>query len=157
LSQDRFRFVEGQAAYTYVQDPNTDFDPLGLFPWAEPSWQGHHLVPKNKANSVGLDHLGSATHTPTFFPNPYDPGMHEAIHRAQAPHVGRLQGPWAGTADELLAASRAGLDDVAHIRGDLKIPATGEVLARNATPSEAFDRLMDWHQGQTAKPKGGCK
>jgi RHS repeat-associated protein len=153
LSQDPVRFLPGQRKYLYVAEPNTTLDPFGLMPWPNPSRQGHHLVPKGKANSAGLDHLGSQSQTPTFFPNPYEPGMHEAIHRAQSPHVGPLQGPWHGTPEELLDASRKGLDDVSHIRGDLKVPATGEVLARDVTPAEAFDRLKEWHLQKT----GGCK
>lgn len=107
---------------------------------------GHHLVPRGKANSVGLNELGTLRDTPTFFPDPYEPGMHEQIHRAQRPHVGKLQGPWGGTAEELLIASRAGLKDVDNMKGELRIPSTKEVIAKDVIPTEAFDRLMDWHK-----------
>jgi len=36
-------------------------------------------------------------------------------------------------------------------RGDLKIPRTKEILAKNVTPLEAFDKLMEWHQEQLNK------
>lgn len=102
------------------------------------------------------DRLASDKDTPTlFFSQPYQPGAHESIHRAQRPHVGRLQGPWAGTGAELINASRAGLKDVSHLRGDLKIPRTGQVLAKNVTPLEAFDALEYWHKQQIAN-MGGC-
>lgn len=43
---------------------------------------GHHLILRNKANSIGLTDLGTKRNTPTFFHNPYSPGMHEELHRA---------------------------------------------------------------------------
>jgi hypothetical protein len=80
--------------------------------------------------------------------------MHEGLHAAQAPHIGKPQGPWTGTAGELLDASRAGLVGVDHMRGDLRIPSTGEVLAKDVTPTEAFDRLKKWHDERVSPPCG---
>jgi RHS repeat-associated protein len=156
ISQDPLGYPTTDSTYDYVRDPLLVVDPTGLMPWAEPSRMGHHLVPRGKANSVGLSSLGTELDTPTFFPRPYAPGMHEGIHAAQRPTVGKLQGPWQGTADELLSASRAGLDDVSHLRGDLKIPRTGQVLASNVTPAEAFDELMKWHEAEQAKKASPC-
>jgi hypothetical protein len=49
------------------------------------------------------------------------------------------------------------LGDVSRLRGDLKIPATGEVLASNVTPEEGFDYLMQWHKEQVeTKKKASC-
>jgi RHS repeat-associated protein len=159
ISQDPIGLAGDTNPYAYVRCPLSELDPQGLMPWAwnPTKGMGHHLVPRGKANSVGLTLLGTKRNTPTFFPTPYVKKMHEALHAAQAPHIGALQGPWNGTAGELLAASRAGLDDVAHLRGELRIPATGEVLARDVTPTEAFDKLMQWHEEQKAKRTGGCK
>jgi RHS repeat-associated protein len=158
LSADPLRLLGSLRLYGYPPDPLRAFDPLGLMPWAwnADDGMGHHLVPRGKANSIGLSDLGSDRNTPTFFPIPYDPGMHEALHRAQSPHVGPLQGPWHGTEASLLAASRAGLDDVSHLRGDLRIPATGQVLARNVTPAEAFDRMSAWHDEKQKEKASAC-
>jgi hypothetical protein len=30
------------------------------------------------------------------------------------------------------------------MKGDLKIPSTGEVVASNVTPAQAYDALMKW-------------
>jgi hypothetical protein len=107
---------------------------LGWMPWAwNPNGMGHHLVPREKANSLGLNELGTTKDTPTFFPKPYEPGMHEALHRAVSADVGPLQGPWQGTSEELFEATSKGLGSVDHVRGDLRIPRTGEVLASNVT------------------------
>lgn len=154
ISRDPIGLGGDLAPYRYVTDPLRFVDPLGLMPWAwnPDTGMGHHLVPRGKANSAGVPLLGTKRGTPTFFPNPYTAGDHEAIHRAQKPHIGALQGPWTGTADELLEASKKGLDDVAHLRGDLKIPSTGEILAKNVTPAEAFDELMKWHEAEKKKP-----
>ncbi len=59
-----------------------------------------------------------------------------------------------GFTDELIDTSGRNLDSVAHIRGDLKIPATGEVLATNVTPKEAHARLVEWYKGK--KNGGRC-
>nr|WP_082118696.1 RHS repeat-associated core domain-containing protein [Tenacibaculum mesophilum] len=150
ISQDPIGLAGGMPnLYAYVYDSNSQIDPFGLMPWPNPVRQGHHLVYKNKAASIGLDHLASSTDTPTYFFNePYTPGSHEAIHRAQKPHVGPTRGPWTGTADELFEASKKGLKDVDHIKGELRIPKTGEVLAKNATPLEAFEALEKWHKNK---------
>jgi RHS repeat-associated protein len=156
LTKDPLRLMGGLNPYSYVDPPTMFVDPLGLLPWAwnPDDGMGHHLVPRGKANSVGLGLLGTERNTPTFFPVPYEPGMHEQLHRAQRPHIGRLQGPWEGTPAELIAASRKGLVGL-DMRGNLKIPSTGKIIARNVTPAEAFDRLMRWHN-QQLKAQGGC-
>ncbi len=47
-----------------------------------------------------------------------------------------------------IIASKKGLKDVNHIKGELRIPKTGEVLAKNATPLEAFEALEKWHKNK---------
>ncbi|WP_266154517.1 RHS repeat-associated core domain-containing protein [Enterobacter sp. HSTU-ASh6] len=143
--------------YSYVPNPLTWIDPLGLMPWAwNPNGMGHHLIPRNKANSIGLTDLGTMKNTPTFFPDPYSAGMHEELHRAIKNDIGKIQGPWQGSAEDLFNASSRNLDSVSHIRGDLKIPSTGEILARNVTPKEAHSKLLEWFNNkQTGKASGG--
>ncbi len=156
ISQDPMGQLGGVNIYGYGWNPIANADPLGLMPWPNPTNVGHHLVPQSLARSVGGDvgtYLGTNRNTPTFFFNePYQSGAHEAIHRAQRPHVGRLQGSWSGTGDELIDASGRGLANVGHIRGDLRIPATGEILARDVTPSQAFEKLKEWFN----KARSGC-
>src|SRR5258708_5153505 len=156
LSPDPLGLDGGIHSYRYVAsgNPASMVDPLGLLPWAwnPDTGMGHHLVPRGKANSAGLPLLGTDRNTPTYFPEPYKPGMHESIHQAQRPYVGKLQGPWEGTPAELLAAARKGLVGL-DMRGTLKIPSTGEIIARNVTPKEAFDRLMKWHKEQQKKAR----
>ncbi|MGQ9609781.1 MAG: DUF6531 domain-containing protein [bacterium] len=140
--------------YAYYGNPTTTIDPLGLMPfaWNSESGMGHHLVPRGRANSVGLTDLGTPRDTPTFFPTPYEQGMHESIHRAQRPHIGRLQGPWTGTADELLEVIRRGFSGFIGLDlGELSIPSTGQVLANVAQfiTAQAFDKLIEWYREQT--------
>ncbi|MDU4353547.1 hypothetical protein PO654_04470 [Phytobacter diazotrophicus] len=117
---------------------------------------GHHLIPRNKANSIGLTELGTMRNMPTFFPDPYNSGMHEELHRAIKGDIGKIQGPWTGTADDLFTATSRNLDSVSHIRGDLRIPSTGEVLVRNVTPKEAHSKLLEWYNNkQVGKTAGG--
>ena len=134
--------------YQYGLNSVSWTDPLGLMPWKwNPNGMGHHLVWRKKAESCGLSHLATERDTPTYFPNPYSPGDHEALHRAQSKDVGGRQGAWAGSADELLHASGKGLEGMT-MTGDLKIPSTGEVLAKDVTPAEAYKALMEWHAVQ---------
>ena len=120
-------------------------------PWPNPINSGHHLVYANKARSVGLDHLASNTDTPTYFFNePYAPGTHERVHASQRKFVGLRQGPWTGSAEELIEAGKKGLIGLDDIKGKLIIPSTGEILAENATPLEAFEKLEEWHKRKMA-------
>ncbi|BBF86236.1 Rhs family protein [Aquitalea magnusonii] len=148
ISRDPIGLMGGLNVHNYVDSPATKIDPLGLMPWKwNPNGMGHHLVWRKKAASCGLGHLATERDTPTYFPNPYTAGDHEVLHRAQGPYVGGRQGAWTGSQDELLEASAKGLDGMT-MRGDLKIPSTGEVLAHNVTPSEAYKKLMEWHAKQ---------
>ncbi len=81
----------GFNSYSYVPNLLTWIDPLGLMPWAwNPNGMGHHLIPRNKANSIGLTDPGTMKNTPTFFPEPYSAGMHEELHRAIKNDIGKI-------------------------------------------------------------------
>lgn len=157
ISPDPIGLLGGSNPYSYVHNPLAWIDPWGLMPWRwNPKGMGHHLIPRGKANSAGLPLLGTGYDTPSFFPDPYTSGDHEAFHQAQKSTVGKLQGPWTGTPEELIQAARDGLVGTDHMRGDLRIPSTGEVLAKNVTPTEAFDKLMQWHESKTGGNSGVC-
>lgn len=162
VSQDPIGLGGGCNLYSYTPNPLTWFDPLGFMPWPEPKNVGHHLIPQSLARSTGdnvfAELFGSNTRTPTFFFNqPYVAGSHEAIHAAQRPYVGRLTGVWSGTPEELVKQSARGLRDVSYLRGDLKIPATGHVLAKNVTPRQAFRVLLKWARTQQGNGvSAGC-
>jgi len=155
LSPDSIGLAGGVNPYGYVHNPLSWVDPLGLMPWAwNPDGMGHHLIPRNKASSIGLSDLGTMRNTPTFFPDPYNPGMHEQLHQAIKGDIGKIQGPWSGTAEDLFNAISRNLDSVSYIRGDLRIPATGEILAQNVTPKEAHGKLLEWFNKKNSG--GGC-
>ncbi|RKH56655.1 DUF6531 domain-containing protein [Corallococcus llansteffanensis] len=158
ISQDPLRIHGGVRMYAYPLSPLTTFDPFGLFPWKwnPDNGMGHHLVPRGKAASANLDLLSTKRDTPTYFPTPYQPADHEALHQAQRPYIGKIQGPWAGTQDELIVASRRGLEDLPNMRGDLRIPSTGEVIARDVSPTQAFDSLIQWHQNKLSQQTPSC-
>jgi hypothetical protein len=82
--------------------------------------------------------------------------MHEELHRAIKPDIGNLQGGWTKSADELMEAAGRNLDSVSHIKGDLRIPATGEVIAKNVTPKAAYESLINWYKETAGSAKGGC-
>ncbi|MCE4114845.1 RHS repeat-associated core domain-containing protein, partial [Yersinia pseudotuberculosis] len=156
-TQDPIGLAGGINLYQYGPNPLGWGDPLGWMPWAwNPNGMGHHLIPRNKANSIGLTELGTKLNTPTFFPDPYQAGMHEELHRAIKNDIGKIQGPWKGSAADLFEATGRNLDSVSHIRGDLRIPSTGEVIARNVTPKEAHSRLTEWFNNKKSGGGGGC-
>ncbi|CNI48561.1 PAAR/RHS domain-containing protein [Yersinia pseudotuberculosis] len=156
-TQDPIGLAGGINLYQYGPNPLGWVDPLGWMPWAwNPNGMGHHLIPRNKANSIGLTELGTKLNTPTFFPDPYQAGMHEELHRAIKNDIGKIQGPWKGSAADLFEATGRNLDSVSHIRGDLRIPSTGEVIARNVTPKEAHSRLTEWFNNKKSGGGGGC-
>jgi RHS repeat-associated protein len=157
ITQDPIGLYGGLNVYHYVSNPTAWIDPLGWMPWAwNPDGMGHHMIPRGKANSVGLNELGTKLKTPTFFPTPYEKGMHEELHRAIKPDIGNLQGGWTKSADELMEAAGRNLDSVSHIKGDLRIPATGEVIAKNVTPKAAYESLINWYKKTAGSAKGGC-
>ena len=88
--------------------------------------------------------------TPTFFPIPYEKGTHEELHRAIKPDIESLQGGWTKSAEELMEVAGRNLDSVSHNKGDLRIPATGEVIAKNLTPKAAYESLSNWYKKQQA-------
>ena len=153
-TQDPIGLLGGKNLYQYTSNPVIWIDPLGWMPWSwNPNGMGHHLVPRGKANSIGLTELGFERHTPTYFPIPYKDGMHELMHRVIKDDLGKLLGPWNGSAAELFEATSKRLDEVSHIKGELRIPATGEVIASNVTPKQAHKKLIEWYN---KKITGGC-
>ena len=157
ITQDPIGLYGGLNVYHYAANPTAWIDPLGWMPWAwNVDGMGHHMIPRGKANSVGLNELGTKWKTPTFFPIPYEKGMHEELHRAIRPDIGSLQGGWTGSADELMEAAGRNLDSVSHLKGDLRIPATGEVIAKNVTPKAAYESLINWYKKAAGSAKGGC-
>ncbi|WP_241020165.1 RHS repeat-associated core domain-containing protein [Burkholderia sp. Ac-20345] len=153
VSKDPIGLAGGINVYQYGQNPVGWTDPLGLMPWKwNENGMGHHMVWRKKAESCGLKHLATKRDTPTYFPKPYKKGDHEELHRVQGVFLGGRQGDWSGTSDELLVASGKGLEGMT-MKGDLRIPSTGEVLAKDVTPSEAYKKLMEWH---AAKLKKDC-
>ncbi len=157
ITQDPIGLYGGLNVYHHAANPTAWIDPLGWMPWAwNVDGMGHHMIPRGKANSVGLNELGTKWKTPTFFPIPYEKGMHEELHRAIRPDIWSLQGGWTGSADELMEAAGRNLDSVSHLKGDLRIPATGEVIAKNVTPKAAYESLINWYKKAAGSAKGGC-
>ncbi|EKD5157819.1 hypothetical protein OR235_001321 [Enterobacter cloacae] len=79
------KIYEGECQELETQMEWTQFNPTkqGQQHWANRSWY------YEKYN------------TPTFFPDPYNAGMHEELHRAIKNDIGKIQEPWQGSAEDL--------------------------------------------------------
>lgn len=121
----------GLNLYSNVPNQLTWINLLGLMQWAwNPNGMGYHLMPRNIANSIGPTDLGTMKNMPTFFPDPYSAEMHEELYRAIKNGTGKNQGPWQGSADDLLNVTSRNLDSVSHITNDLRFPSTAGILVK---------------------------
>jgi RHS repeat-associated protein len=171
VSVDPIRLAGGPALRAYPVDSIVWSDPTGLMPWVNPVRQGHHIVPHTGATHFGIRPFNSQFGVPGFyFPEPYVPGSHELLHGGDVPGFPAASGPAAPlrvtdietsglTSQQWLARLEATYRDprLSGVRGDLRIVTSsgpGEVLARNVTPAEAWDRAQQWARQQLA---GGCR
>ena len=162
ISQDPAKLRGGGKLYSYVDNPNTHIDPLGLFPgptfFSDLKWSGmgHHTVPRAHANTLGLPNLGTKVNSPTWYPQQADvPGSFQLHHDAHlalenngVPFNTRdtsANGP--KTQAELLSRSRTACQGFDQ-KGVLRIPSTGEVIADNVTIAEAMEKALEWDAAQ---------
>lgn len=120
----------------------------------QPSWRlvskgaGAHLFEranvKNRPSFAKLDQSG----TPRYYPetSPENAGQaHLRLHDA-TDAAGVDLGGSTMTNDELIAAYKTAYSSpsLAGIKGDLRTPNGGLVLATDVTPGVAFDKLLEW-------------
>jgi hypothetical protein len=114
-----------------------------------PEGDGAHLV--ERSNVAGRPRLGAfdQPETPRFYPegNPRNAGQaHIRLHRATRQAGIRLGGNRRLNNTQLLEAYRRAYSDPSldGIRGDLRTPDGSTVIARNVTPLEALEALLEW-------------
>jgi RHS repeat-associated protein len=164
ISQDPAKLQGGAKLYSYVDNPNAQIDPYGLFPgpgfFSDLKWSGmgHHTVPRAHATAHGLDNLGTKRNSPTWYPYESEvPGsakIHHDAHLALDQHnvpfnPGAPNANNPGSQTELLSRARTAYQDPALTqKGILRIPSTGEVVADNVTIAEAMEKALEWSAKQ---------
>jgi RHS repeat-associated protein len=148
ISQDPIGLHGGNPTlYGYSRNPYYYLDPLGLAFWKplKDTGMGHHPIPRSHANAHGMPELGTEYHSPSWYPNEVDGSdvlhrnMHQQVKDAGVP----FNRPFTGTRKELLEKIRTGYTGLDQ-KGFLKIPATGEIIARDITIKDAVDEQLKW-------------
>lgn len=119
-----------------------------------PNGAGAHMVERaNVRGRTGLQVFDEAD-TPRFYPNgtPENAGQaHIRLHEATRNEGIRLRGGNSNLTDQqLLDAYRRAYSNpnLNGIQGSLRTPNSSVNLGDNLTPSQAFDRLMQWRASQ---------
>ena len=159
LSPDPIGLAGGVRQQGYVHQPTGWIDPLGWMPLANPTSQGHHMVPWQVATDMGIQPFNSQTGVPAMY---WDQGQwtgieHSAMHGYNGigtdtkPLVKPSQVQAAGmSSEQWMQSLEAHYNDPAlqNIRGDLNLinsdGAKGELLAENVSPSEAWEATKNW-------------
>jgi RHS repeat-associated protein len=139
------RGIPGDASFVGPVKPGWTLAPAG---------QGAHLV--ERVNVLGRPNLGAFDQiiTPRFYPRgtPESAGAaHIRLHQAtREAGIGLRQGSNASLTDaQLLQRYRQAYSNprLNGIRGDLRTPDGGAVIASDVTPADAFEALLLWFSG----------
>lgn len=151
ISQDPIGLQGGMPnMYSYVIDSNSLIDPFGLMAFWKPlKWDGwgHHIIPRKKANSSGLDILGTTKNSPTWFPYKVEGSdkLHKSLHGALKDAGIPLRGNWNESIKSLFEKVEQSVTGFKN-KGFVKIPSTGEIIAKNVTPHKGFKAIIKWYK-----------
>ena len=150
VSQDPISLLGGGRLYGYVSNPAAWLDVLGLMPFwkpLKPSGMGHHPIPRSHANQHGLPRLGTEYDSPSWFPDKVDGSdtLHKQLHDALKKEGIPFSRPFTGTQQELIDKVKKGYQGIGD-KGFLKIPNTGEIIAKDITIAQAVDEQIKWNQ-----------
>lgn len=114
---------------------------------------GHHPMPRTHANKLGFPLLGTHYDSPSWYPYKVEGSdilhrdMHSAVKDAGVP----FNSKFTGTPEELIEKLDHGYSGFKE-RGYVKIPRTGEIIAKNVTIQGALHKSLKWNK---QKLKGG--
>ncbi len=106
---------------------------------------GHHVpsIRKSKGRTFQLSRGNKSR--PTLHFTSDDPGLdHWKLHEAEKDIVGKRQGDFVGTNEELFDAYRKAYASLGDIRVDVRSPNGKHILGENVTPAEAVDLIWEW-------------
>jgi len=155
---DPIGLAGGLNLYQYAPNAIGWFDPLGWMPFWKPlkhDGMGHHPFPRAHANSHGYPELGSKLDSPSWYPNKVEGS--DTLHKKFHAEISKQGVPFSTKFD---GTSKALINKIAKAyegfpeKGMLKIPRTGEILAKNITIREAFLKIVG--KGSNPKSGSGC-
>ena len=155
---DPIGLLGGINLYQYAPNAVGWVDPWGWMPFwkpLKPDGMEHHPFPRGHANTHGYPKLSSKLDSPSWYPNNVEGSdtlhkrFHESITKQDIPFNQKFN----GTSNDLVAKISKAYEGFPE-KGTLKIPRTGEILAKNITIREAFLKLVG--KGTNSKSSTGC-
>ncbi|WP_085679622.1 MULTISPECIES: RHS repeat-associated core domain-containing protein [unclassified Pseudomonas] len=158
ITQDPIGLTGGLNLYHYVPNPMSWIDPWGWMPFwkpLKPDGMGHHPFPRPHANTHGFPELGTKLDSPSWFPNEVDGSdkLHQQFHDAIKKEGVPFNKKFDGTSDDLVKKLNKAYEGFPQ-KGTLKIPRTGQVLAKDVTIGEALTKSLGKSGGSNSA--GGC-
>ncbi|WP_183139144.1 RHS repeat domain-containing protein, partial [Pseudomonas syringae group genomosp. 7] len=158
ITQDPIGLAGGFNLYQYAPNPSSWVDPWGWMPFwkpLKPDGMGHHPFPRAHANTLGFLELGTKLDSPSWFSNEVDGSdkLHQEFHDAIKKEGVPFNKKFDGTPEELVSKLDKAYQKFPQ-KGTLKVPRTGQVIAKNVTIGEALSKSI----GKSAdiNSAGGC-
>ncbi|WP_425445020.1 RHS repeat-associated core domain-containing protein [Taylorella equigenitalis] len=156
ISLDPIGLWGGLNNYQYAPNPVEWVDPWGLMPLSNPVNQGHHMVPHKVATALEIEPFNSQTNVPAYYFTNWQGHEHSAMHGYNGiatetrPKVQPKQVKGKMTSDQWMQSleNHYKNEAIQDVRGDLhlinKDGTKGKLLAKNVSPSEAWEKTIEW-------------
>ncbi|AZK46696.1 hypothetical protein EIM92_11470 [Paenibacillus lentus] len=130
-------------------------DEFGLMPFwklLKSTGMGHHPMPRVYAKKYGFPLLGTNFNSPSWYPYELEGSdlLHKEFHDAIRKEGISFNGSFKGTSEEVVEKLNKAYKPFKQ-RGYMKIPKTGEILAKNVTIQGALNKSLEWDKKQKIK------